>query len=61
MLCRKCKQPMSVSGTTYEPKKNKGDKGYRRYNECPNCHYRKYHDGINFQEEMNKAIQKKQR
>lgn len=61
MLCRKCNTPMSVSGTTYEPKKDKSDKGYRRYDECPNCHYRKYNNGLNFQEEMNKAIQKKQR
>ena len=58
MLCKKCNIIMSISGTSYEPKKNKEDKGYRRYDECPSCHYRKYYNGANFQEVMNKEIQK---
>ena len=49
---------MNISGTSYEPKKNKDDKGYRRYDECPSCHYRKYNDGLNFQEIIEKEIQK---
>lgn len=49
---------MSISGTSYEPKKNKEDKGYRRYDECPGCHYRKYNNGLNFQEIMDKEIQR---
>lgn len=61
MLCRKCNILMSVSGTTYEPKRNKGDKGYRRYNECPNCYYRKYHDGLNFQETLSSEFEKRRK
>jgi len=49
---------MSISGTLYENKKNKKDKGYRRYNECPSCHYRNYYSGLNFQEVMDNVIQK---
>ena len=49
---------MSISGTSYHRKENKNDKGYRRYDECPNCHHRKYNNGLNFQEVMNKEIQK---
>lgn len=58
MWCRKCNVIMSILGSLYEPKKNKNDKGYRRYEECPSCHYRKYNNGLNFQEVMNKEIQK---
>lgn len=58
MLCKKCNIVMSISGTSYEPKRNKEDRGYRRYDECPSCHYRKYYNGANFQEVMNKEIQK---
>lgn len=52
---------MSISGTSYEPKKHKDNKGYQRYDECPSCHYRKYNNGLNFQEIMNKEIQKNKR
>lgn len=58
MWCKKCNIIMSISGTSYRPKENKDDKGYRRYDECPSCHYRKYNNGLNFQEVMNKEIQK---
>lgn len=58
MLCKKCNIVMNISGTSYEPKKNKEAKGYRRYDECQRCHYRKYYNGLNFQEVMNKKIQK---
>lgn len=58
MLCRKCNIVMSISGTSYEPKKNKDDKGYWSFDECPSCHYRRYNNGLNFQEIMNKEIQK---
>lgn len=49
---------MSISGTSYHKKENRNDKGYKRYDECPSCHYRKYNNGLNFQEIMNKEIQK---
>lgn len=49
---------MNISGTSYKPKENKGDKGYQRYDECPSCHYRKYNNGLNFQGVMNREIQK---
>ena len=52
---------MSISGTSYESKKNKEDKGYQRYDECPGCHYRKYNNGLNFQEVMNREVQKNKR
>lgn len=52
---------MSISGTLYHKKENKNDKGYKRYDECPSCHYRKYNNGLNFQEIMNKEIQKSRR
>ncbi|GFI31329.1 hypothetical protein IMSAGC013_02723 [Lachnospiraceae bacterium] len=58
MLCRRCNVVMSISGTLYESKRSKDDKGYRRYNECPSCHYKKFINGLNFQEVMNKEIQK---
>ena len=40
---------MSISGTSYEPKRNKEDRGYRRYDECPSCHYRRYNNGLDIQ------------
>ena len=49
---------MNILGTSYDSKKNKEDKGYRRYDECPSCHYRKYNNGLNFQEVMDNEIQK---
>lgn len=52
---------MSISGTSYHRKENRNDKGYKRYDECPSCHYRKYNNGLNFQEIMNKEIQKSRR
>lgn len=58
MWCKKCNVIMSISGTSYYKKENRNDKGYRRYDECANCHYRKYNNGLNFQEVMNKEIQK---
>lgn len=58
MWCRRCNVIMNISGTSYHPKENNKDKGYRRYNKCPICHYRKYHNGLNFQEVINKEIQK---
>lgn len=58
MLCKKCNIIMSISGTLYRPKENRDDKGYQRYDKCPSCHYRKYYNGLNFQEVMNKEIQK---
>lgn len=58
MWCNKCNIFMSITGTSYEPKENKYDKGYRRYDECPSCHHRKYNNRLNFQEVMNKEIQK---
>lgn len=58
MWCKKCNIIMNISGTSYHPKENKNDKGYRRYDECPSCHYRKYYNGLNFQEVMNREIQK---
>ena len=59
MWCRKCNTIMSTSGTSYYPKENNHDKGYQRYDECPSCNYRKYNNGLNFQEVMNRAIQKR--
>lgn len=58
MWCIKCNALMSISGTSYGPKKNIEDKGYQRYDECPNCHYRKYNNGMKFQEVMIREIQK---
>ena len=59
MRCRKCNVLMSISGTSYHRKEKKNDKGYRRYIECPNCHYRKYNTELNFQDVMDMAIQGK--
>ncbi len=58
MQCKKCNVKMSISGTVYEPKRNKGSKGYRRYDECPICRYRKYHNGWNCQEVLDKGNQR---
>lgn len=58
MWCRKCNVIMDMSGTSYRIKENKDDRGYRRYDECPSCHYRKYNNGLNFQEVMNREMQK---
>lgn len=58
MLCKRCNMTMSILGTSYHRKKSMNDKGYQRYNECPSCHYRKYNDGLNFQEILNKKIWK---
>lgn len=56
MWCRKCNVLMSISGTLYKPKKNKDDKGHRRYDECPSCHHRKYNSGLNLQEVIDRKI-----
>ncbi len=59
MWCNKCNVLMSISGTLYEQKR-KNDKGYLRYDECPICHRKKYNNGLNIQEAMNKKNQKKE-
>ncbi len=62
MLCKKCNIIMGISGTLYEPRKNKNDKGYKRYGECPKCHCRKYHhNSPNFQEVLTKKLEKQKK
>ncbi len=61
MWCRKCKVVMGILGTSYHRKENGSNKGYKRYHECPSCHYRKYNNGMNFQEVINREIQKNRR
>ena len=58
MWCKNCNLMLSVTGTSYHKKENNNDKGYKRYNECPKCHYKKFNNGLNFQEIMDKAIHK---
>ena len=58
MWCKNCNLMLSVTGTSYNKKENNNDKGYKRYNECPKCHYKKFNNGLNFQEIMDKAIHK---
>lgn len=58
MWCKRCNVIMSISGTLYHPKENKNDKGYKRYNKCPNCGYKKFNNGLNFQEIIEKEIRK---
>lgn len=49
MLCKKCNIPM-IPGTTYES--NKRGISSRRFDECPKCHFRKYNNGNNVQERV---------
>lgn len=49
---------MSITGTTYKQRKNKSDKGYKRYNECPKCGDRVYNNSPNFQEVLEKVSEK---
>lgn len=56
MLCRRCMEVMR-SGTLYE-QKNRSNKGYRRYNECPKCHEKVFNNSPNFQEYLGKETQK---
>ena len=53
MKCRYCKVEM-ISGTTYKRKKNKDDKGYKRFRECPKCKDKIYTNTANFQEALTK-------
>lgn len=47
------------SGTEYKQKKNKHDKGYKRYNQCPKCHSKIFNTSQNFQEMMEIEMEKK--
>ena len=47
MWCKNCNLMLSVTGTSYHKKENNNDKGYKRYN-----------NGLNFKEIMDKAIHK---
>lgn len=49
---------MSITGTTYEKKKKKRDRGYRRFNKCPKCKSKIYNNSENFQELLVKASEK---
>lgn len=44
-------------GTTYEQKKD-GKPSHRRYHECRKCHEKVYTKEPNFQECINKALEK---
>lgn len=55
MICRICKVPM-VSGTTYEHRN--GRDTAKRYDECPNCHDKKYNNSPNFQETLHNKMKK---
>lgn len=55
MLCKKCKIVMKP-GTAYERKDGKC--ASRRFDECPVCHYRKYNNSLNPQENTTHAVNK---
>ena len=57
MWCKLCNVLMN-NGTEYEQKKNKRDKGYKRYNQCPKCHSKIYNKSLNFQEVMISEMEK---
>lgn len=56
MLCKRCMVVMGT-GTTYEQRKD-GKSSSRRFHECKKCHDRVYTKEPNFQEYMNKALDK---
>lgn len=59
MICKMCNKVMSITGTSYEQKKNKdGSKQFlhKPYCECESCRYRKYTKSTNFQEIIKKEI-----
>lgn len=56
MLCKRCMTVMNV-GTTYEQNRD-GKPSYRRYHECKKCHDKFYTKEPNFQECINKALEK---
>lgn len=45
-----------VSGTSYRGRDDPQNR--RRFNECPVCHFKQYTKGVNFQEVIEKEIQK---
>ncbi len=57
MLCRRCMTVMEI-GTRYEQNRGQNKPSHRRYFECGKCHDRVYTNGPNFQEYMNKALEK---
>lgn len=57
-----CNKVMSITGTSYEQKKNKdGSKQFlhKPYCECESCRYRKYTKSTNFQELLSKETRKR--
>ena len=53
MLCKNCNVVMSITGTTYQKKRDRDGRNkstYKRYNECPKCHDKIYNNSANFQE-----------
>ncbi len=46
-------------GTRYEQNRGQNKPSHRRYFECGKCHDRVYANAPNFQECMNKALEKK--
>lgn len=58
MICKNCKVVMGITGTTYQKKRNKHDKGYRRFNKCPKCGDMAYNNSPNFQETLFAEIRK---
>ena len=62
MWCKKCNVVMSITGTTYEQKKDKDGKynpAHRRFCKCPKCNEKIYNSSPNFQEEL--KMKKKQK
>ena len=54
--CRYCKVEM-IPGTTYRRKRNKNDKGCKRFHECPKCKDKVYTNTANFQEMLERTIE----
>lgn len=54
VLCKKCMTVMET-GTEYYPKKDKRDRGYKRFYECKKCNDKIFTKEPNFQEYMNRA------
>lgn len=59
--CKNCNVIMSITGTTYQKKKNNHDKGYKRYNKCPKCGDKVYNNSPNFQEVLSVEIERSNR
>lgn len=58
MWCKNCNVVMSITGTTYQQKKNNHDKGYKRFNKCPKCGDIVYNNSLNFQETLYTEIRR---